>query len=545
MISKRVRFATLYATVVGLLLITGCPQPKGPTAVFTADPTSGVAPLTVQFTDRSLSGRASITDRLWEFGDSAIDTTQHPAHDYVNPGSYTVALTVTTALGIDTRVMPNYIVVSQAGEPNPPDGLVEVPNPTSGDNPTYKLESAAVPTPGQSVTDNRFGTTQTRIVQTERIRQEYSRHDPFNKDQSMILFMYLPDGEWRVYRTASIPYDTTANLVRTLDMEEPRWDPANPDLIWGNQEFRILTVNVKTGDTTVIKDFAQDAAIKPVLTAHPDLYRITMKDEGESSYDRRFWAYQIQGSQDDYRARYLFTWDRQQDKILGLYTLPANESSIDWVGMSPKGNWVLIGADAENEGQLAGLTMANKELTQFHRLNFDTAHSDVGLDSDGNEVIVMQNTRTDYIDLIPIDLNTKPILENGGEYAGTNHVPVVRLFCASESPIGLNSGVHISCNFNGYAVVSTYIEPGLPEQNWLDRSIILVKLDRAKPRAYYLSKVYGTTGAYWEETQASITNDGTKVVWATNWDQHVGEERVWVVQLDMPEGWAKGVSGRR
>lgn len=429
--------------------------------------------------------------------------------------------------------------------------FVEVPDPLSGDNPTYKTTSVPVPAAGQSVTDTVFGTTmygatQTRVVQTESLRHEYSRFDPFNHDQSMILLTFFPAGEWRVYRTQTIPYDQSGNLVRTLDLAEPRWDPVDANLIWGLAAFRIVTVNVQTGDTTTIKDFAQDPAILPIITANPDLQGITTQYEGESSTDKRFWAFIMQGSNENYRPRYIFTWDRQADHVLGVYTIAMNQSDIDWVGMSPKGTWVLIGGSEANAGNLQGLVMANRELTQFHRIDFATAHSDVGLDSQGNEVIVMQNIRTDYIDMIPLDLNTQPILEVNGSYQGTNRTPLVRLFYDSESAVGLNSGVHISCNVPGFCVVSTYIEPGLPEQNWLDRKIILVKLDASHPRAYYLAQVYGTRGQYWEETHASITNDGAKVVWATNWNQNVGQqpERVWDMQLNMPAGWINALGSQ-
>jgi hypothetical protein len=94
--------------------------------------------------------------------------------------------------------------------------------------------------------------------------------------------------------------------------------------------------------------------------------------------------------------------------------------------------------------------------------------------------------------------------------------------------------VHISCNTSGYCVISTEISLGLAEQNWFDRTITLVKLDRSNPRVFYLAKVYGTTGAYWEETHGTISNDGSKVVWATNWNQNVGQEQVFLMQLDMP-----------
>jgi len=419
--------------------------------------------------------------------------------------------------------------------------FMEVPDPLSGDNPTYPLTSRSIPSIGEPFFDPHFGTILTRVTQIDQAPNvailEYSRFDPFNKDQSMIIL--LPEYDWRVFRTQSFPYNQDANLVTVLhDIAEPRWDPNDPNLVWGEQGFQLLTVNV-LGETTIIKDFSNDPTIQPILQSEPDLYQITMMSEGESSQDKRYWAFCLQGSAEDYRVRYIFTWDRLQDKILGLYQIPLNDSDIDWVGMSALGNWVLIGGQPDNSGNLIGLTMANKELTQFHQLNYDTAHSDVGLDIQGNEVIVMQNSETDYIDLIPIDLSTT-VVTNANDYPGSNHIRLIRLYYNDQSPIGLNSGVHISCNVPGYCVVSTTTQPNVPEQNWLDRTITLVKLDRSNPRVFYLAKVYNTTNTYWEETHASITNDGRKVVWADNWGQYVQEGQNptnFLMQLDMPSDW--------
>ncbi|HVD88784.1 MAG TPA: PKD domain-containing protein [Jatrophihabitantaceae bacterium] len=68
--------------------------PPPPVASFTALPTSGVAPLTVQFTDTS-SG--DIASRKWDFnGDGIADATGVTAsHLFSTPGSFPVALTVT------------------------------------------------------------------------------------------------------------------------------------------------------------------------------------------------------------------------------------------------------------------------------------------------------------------------------------------------------------------------------------------------------------------------------------------------------------------
>jgi len=133
-------------------------------------------------------------------------------------------------------------------------------------------------------------------------------------------------------------------------------------------------VNVQTGDTTLVKDFTQDATINALLAANPDVYRITMKDEGEASADQRYWAFILQGTEEDYRARFLFCWDRQEDAVLGTYTLRTNESRIDWVGMSPLGTWVVIGGDFDNGGDLGpGLVIATGHSRSSTKLFPSTA----------------------------------------------------------------------------------------------------------------------------------------------------------------------------
>jgi len=88
--------------------------PPPPTADFTANPTSGNAPLAVQFTDRS-SG--SITSRDWNFGDgSSHSSTQNPSHTYNNAGDYTVTLTVTGSGGSDSKS----VTIHVTAPPPPP-----------------------------------------------------------------------------------------------------------------------------------------------------------------------------------------------------------------------------------------------------------------------------------------------------------------------------------------------------------------------------------------------------------------------------------------
>lgn len=61
------------------------------TAAFTASPTSGTAPLGVQFTNTSTQGSAS----AWNFGGEGISTSTSPAFTFDEPGVYTVVLVST------------------------------------------------------------------------------------------------------------------------------------------------------------------------------------------------------------------------------------------------------------------------------------------------------------------------------------------------------------------------------------------------------------------------------------------------------------------
>ncbi len=415
--------------------------------------------------------------------------------------------------------------------------FVEVPDPLSGTNSPYYLIPRACPSAGETIVDYHFGTIQVRSTMTDGIkgRHEYSRFDPFNISQSAVILD--PEALWSIYSTASRPFNIPSNLLNHCPLSEPRWDGQSENIIWGIDEYKIMTFNVSTGALITIKDFQTDPDISPLIN-NGDVFRITTRDEGEASRDRRYWAFILQGNASvDYRPRYIFTWDRTADSVMGIYEVAVSEADIDWVGMSWLGNFVLIGGMSDNTGNIVGLTMSDKTFSFFHRLDYTTSHADVGLDVDGDEVIIMQNNRTDYIDLIPIDTLTEPILVPGGSYSGTNRTPLMILFYNSGSPYGLNSGVHISSNYPGFAVVSTTIEPSLPEQNWLDRTVTLVRLDEQNPRVFYLSKLYNTTGAYWEETHATITDDGSKIVWADNWSMDVGQERVFLMELLMPEGW--------
>jgi len=105
-------------TKTGYITVTSggtTPVPSAPVAAFTADVTTGTAPLSVQFTDGSTNSPASWA---WTFGDGASSTAQNPRHSYSNPGTYTVTLKATNAAGTDTETKSGYITVSGTSTPS-------------------------------------------------------------------------------------------------------------------------------------------------------------------------------------------------------------------------------------------------------------------------------------------------------------------------------------------------------------------------------------------------------------------------------------------
>jgi PKD repeat protein len=90
------------------------PVPSFPVVSFSGTPTSGNAPLTVQFTAMTSATPASYS---WDFGDGGTSTERNPSYTYVIPGTYTVILTAHYPAGSKPVRKSSYITVN--GGPGP------------------------------------------------------------------------------------------------------------------------------------------------------------------------------------------------------------------------------------------------------------------------------------------------------------------------------------------------------------------------------------------------------------------------------------------
>jgi PKD repeat protein len=125
--------------------VTGA-EPVAPSASFTANPSTGVAPLSVTF-NNTTTGSTPMT-WAWDFDeDGTTDSTaQNPGHVFNTPGTYTVELTATNSVGSDTTTRDVVVTESQ-----PPSDLVG--------NPGFEANTA-----GWGVTGSGTGVALTRVT---------------------------------------------------------------------------------------------------------------------------------------------------------------------------------------------------------------------------------------------------------------------------------------------------------------------------------------------------------------------------------------------
>ncbi|MFC0430883.1 PKD domain-containing protein [Kutzneria buriramensis] len=86
-------------------------------ATAAASPTTGNAPLSVNFTGSATGGTAPYS-YSWNFGDGTTNTTQNPSHTYNSAGTYTATLTVTdSASPAHTATANATVTVASTGSP--------------------------------------------------------------------------------------------------------------------------------------------------------------------------------------------------------------------------------------------------------------------------------------------------------------------------------------------------------------------------------------------------------------------------------------------
>jgi len=332
----------------------------------------------------------------------------------------------------------------------------------------------------------------------------YVLHEPKNADNTLVrLTGVKPDSPGTTHHIfrATPPFEHVASLPIEWGMSPiyPRWSRQDPNIIYAMHQGQMKWFNVQTKEYGVVYDF------RPHV---PDNWSyLGWQDKGDCDMSGRYWPIVCYTFDPARRVRTRthshMVFDLEAVQVIDTITMEEDRCipplrAAHYPSISSKGNFFWSGG-SHGVSRLPGFTDIQPLPS--------AGHADVGLDDEGNEVMVgfsprrWQGGNASYIYMI--DLNTKDI------------------FWLAPS----NPGIHISANYPGWAIVSVYSprsiidEPAPTGLAWNDRMIYAVELTRRQsppPMVVPLATLLMERMSYSDASMANISKDGS-IFFHQNW----------------------------
>ncbi len=351
------------------------------------------------------------------------------------------------------------------------------------------------------------------------LKNEYSRVQSFNADESRVLVRGAA-ATWYLYDAA------TLQPISKLPIEfDPRWDAADPNVLYFVNGPQLMRLDVRTQDPTVLHDFTPDF---PGQT----LSFVWTRYEGSPALDGRTWG--LKADDENFQTVALLVYDQVQDRVLAKRDMRsvAGAGTIDNVTISPLGDYFIadFGDSYCEPGHLGtdaapcGYMVYDRTLQNGRGLLRIAGHLDLALDAAGREVAVYQDIDTDHIAMLDL---------------ATGVVTDLQPLDFSQHAFGLHVSGRAFAR-PGWAVISTH-DSEATSYTWMDKQVFLVELapgGRVVRLAHHHSLVDAAQEHdYWAEPQASTNRDLTKVLFTTNWGRS-GTEQVEMYMILLPSDWA-------
>jgi len=409
----------------------------------------------------------------------------------------------------------------------------------------YPQPNIPKPKKGVPYFDPCFGTKITRISDRkidnlkQRPKQNYGslmqpaypKHNYDNADGSYLLFHGY-------YGSGKVLYDAKSlKLIKYLTPKavswnqpvEPRWDAHAPHVLYYHRSCALSMYNIRTDKFEVVHDFKKD---------FPGATCITMAEEGNCSYDSRYFAFLLRAPRggDKWAHVAVFCYDRIEDRIIGKIELPIpdfeRQGGGNWVGMSPSGKYVLLGT--------APMLVYDREFKKppVKLTHGGGWHCDVGLDDQGREVIFYKGGHT-----------FSPGGQSDGCYAMCDLETGTETVLSGK--IGGPPGMHFDCSSiftPGWGLVSTYHPAPAKQTHWAEYSIHLVELTRRKdppPRIWRICHTHVNRGSGIDDPFATFDRFGTKIFFGSNWGipfKKGGD--IDAYQVELPPNWYADLMGK-
>jgi len=364
---------------------------------------------------------------------------------------------------------------------------------------------AGVPRPGylKPIVDPSFGTTITRIADERafnqvgygQIRHAYSKNQPWNADGSLLMLDVrspapLLDGR------------TLRRIGRVHQPSEAIWLNTDPDHLVGVAGNRLIEWDARADRrSAVLREFSGYRKV--------DLGA----GEGNLSDDDRYaalFAIRAGGGVD------ILVYDLVEDRVVGRHAFRHSSvgdggATFNNVAMSQSGKRVIIEFNRQGDGARSGIASFDRRLgDRVHLSTQGGTHFDACVDATGAETIVVGSD--DSSTLVSVGL--------------TDGKPTRLL------PKGLLTSVHISCrnvNRPGWAYISEYADPQAPKLANHDE-VFALKLDGSGTVERFAHEFHSGRAMYEREPQAVPSRDGSRVLWASDWQLPRGPVYAYVAE---------------
>jgi hypothetical protein len=282
----------------------------------------------------------------------------------------------------------------------------------------------------------------------------------------------------------------TFDKVLDISPDEIRWHPTDDNVMIYTKRNSLYRYRVAENSSELIHTFIE----------YPDKqFAIAMLWEGNLSFDGRMISFLSRMSNGTYD---IYSFDMESGLKGSVKNFP---SKPDWVSSSPSGKYVVMQwVDKSTEDT----DVYDKNMNFIRRFPVDISHYDMTFDGDGvTEIAVGTAKPSGGGKLIKIPL-----------ISGGSTVLTDRGWVDHTSTRNIASRKWAICTFMEQKSSASSDRKFLGE-------IVAVKLDgsgEVRRLAHTRCKIGPGRSAYPSETQASVSPDGTKIVFASNWRESNG-----------------------
>lgn len=389
--------------------------------------------------------------------------------------------------------------------------------------PDRTLEPATMPAqpmPGylQPVTDQTYGTTITRVSDRaafgstrDHLTHEYATMPAWNCDQTMLLLMQtgypnviLDARDYTILGRHSVPSGAT-------------WSYTNPDVMYGGA----------TGQNTLLR-YTVSAKSSATWFTFGDYTSIKWAGENNLCQTDSFAA--VLG----YKGSELFlvTFDMTARSIIAEKSLgnlavgDTDPNGVNAIMMSARGGFVVVFYKTKGTGPTQGWHLYDRNLNYVRFFQENSAHCDMGVDPQGNEVLVSGNSANDRsIVMVRFSDNVKTVLMSGAK---------------------MSYSIHISCrNFKrpGWCYLSDFGAPSGNNQAYAAwNKVFAIKMDGSQTVQVFGWEHRSTSEDYYHSPRVCASPDGSKVIFCSDWGDDAGPVYSYVAEYRPAAGSGQGAT---